>query len=184
MSNTRSNINFTIIAKIWITFTFQSKIVFVTIFIVGMLRYKMCWIGMNFDKLKILYLVLQVFDKLSYFWLNISFPYDEFLVFLAHHTKFYKVSICVEKINWFEKVFPLLSLFVDVLDKFWCQTKILSCNMASYTRYIMCCIHMRLKGCKNQHTSLNFFLYFTVFNLHRCRPYPICINEKEPIKKL
>ena len=149
MSDTGSNIDFTIITKIWITFTFQSKVVFVTVFIVRMFGHKMRWIGMNFNKLKILYLVLQVFDEFPYFWLNISFPYNKFLVFLAHHTKFYKVSISTEKINWFEKVLPLFSLFVNVLNKFWCQSKIFSCDMTSYTWNIMRSIHMWLKRCEN-----------------------------------
>ena len=167
LSDTGRDINFTVITEIWITFTLNPQIILVTMLVLGMLWCKMAWVRMDFNKLDVLYLVLQVLDELSQLWFDIAFPYDEVFVLFSHNTQFYKIAISVEKINWFEQILPVLFLLINVLNQLRSEPEILSCNMAGNSRNIMSCIHVWLQGSKYQHTTLRFLINIARFNSNR-----------------
>lgn len=78
----------------------------------------MSWVRMDFYQLQVLYLVLQILDEFTNFRLYVSFPNYELLVPFPHDTQFNIVLVSVEKLNRTEKIFPLLFLPIDILNKF------------------------------------------------------------------
>lgn len=78
----------------------------------------MRWVRMDFYQLQVLYLVLQIFYKFTNFRLYVSFPNYELVMLFAHDTQLNIVLVCAEKLNRTEKIFPLLFLSIDILDKF------------------------------------------------------------------
>jgi hypothetical protein len=78
------DIDLAVVVEVRVALASEAEVVFVTVFVVGVFWGETGGVRVDLYELEVLDLNLEVFDEFTEFGLDVAFPDDELLEFLAH----------------------------------------------------------------------------------------------------